>query len=131
IGYKGFSSLQQDVRAYLFDPKPATNLASTNTHRFSESIANDIKILNANMDKIEADDLQLVTETLMDSEKAVIVGYYHSFSLAHCFFYTLTCFLGNAHIDQPGPHVEFLELLPQKPCFFIFPFVRYASDKIR
>lgn len=131
IGYKGFSSLQQDVRAYLFDPKPATNLASTNTHRFSESIATDIKILNANMDKIEADDLQLVTETLMDSEKAVIVGYYHSFSLAHWFSYNLNYILGNAHLYRPETDVGLLELLPKKSCIFIFSFYRYALDTIR
>lgn len=133
IGYQGFSALQQEVRSHLFDLKQATQNKihlGTQTHRFSESIANDIKILNANMDRLDLDDLQLVTDTLMESKKAIIVGFYHSFSLAHWFSSNINYILGNAHLYRPETDVGILEMLPKDSCIVIFSFYRYALDTI-
>ncbi|WP_257348205.1 MurR/RpiR family transcriptional regulator [Pseudalkalibacillus decolorationis] len=136
IGYSGFSELQKDVRNHLLDLKQE----STNEHilenepasnNYIESLKNDISNLSSASSQVDFENMDKIVESIINSEKVIVVGYYHSFTFAHWFYFNLTYTLGNASLYRPETDAGLLDLLPKNSCIIVFSFYRYALDTIR
>ena len=134
IGYKGFSMLQNEIRKHLLklSQHQANDITeSEGTSRFIEDIKNDIRVLTKNLESLEVEGFQSIVETLMDSERIVIAGYYQSYTFAHWLLFNINYILGNASLYRPETDARVLEFLPEKSCVFVFSFYRYAVDTIK
>ncbi|MEC5423172.1 MurR/RpiR family transcriptional regulator [Virgibacillus sp. C22-A2] len=135
IGYTGYSTLQKEVRTYLLELNnesfevAADQIEATN--RYALSMQKDISNLKNNIDKLDVDQLNEFVETIINSEKVVIAGYYHSFTFAHWFSFNLNYILRNSSLYRPETDAGLLDLLPEKSCIVVFSFYRYALDTIR
>src|SRR5699024_4024685 len=72
-----------------------------------------------------------LVDTMIDSERLMIAGYYRSFTFAHWLYFNLNYVLGNATLYQSETDAGLLDLLPEKSCIVIFSFFRYALDTLR
>lgn len=96
-----------------------------------EEIKEDIKLLTKNAKKINIENAQEVVDTIINSEKIIISGYYQSYSFAHWLFFNLNYILGNTSLYRPEIDARVLEFLPKKSSVILFSFYRYALDTIR
>ncbi len=135
IGYNGFAALQKEVRQQLLYLKESAddelNTEIYQANNFVKSMRNDAKNLEKNIDGLELDKMETTVETIINSEKIIVAGYYHSFTFAHWFYFNLNYALGNASLYRPENDAGLLDLLPSKSCIVIFSFYRYALDTIR
>lgn len=135
IGYDGYSFLQQEVRKHLLDLNQDSfdelNNEEPTSYHFAESMKNDITNLKNNIEKMELENMDAIVDTIINSDKVVIAGYYHSFTFAHWFFFNLNYTLGNASLYRPENDAGLLDLLPENSCIIVFSFYRYALDTIR
>lgn len=135
IGYSGYSKLQKDVRQNLLnlnsDAKQSTGLDSIHSKKFVHSIADDISLLNQNINHIDEEGMEEAIELIINSEKVIVAGYYQSFSFAHWFSYNLNLAKGNAFLYRPENDAGFLDFWSENTCLVIFSFFRYAMDTIR
>ncbi|WP_408011457.1 MurR/RpiR family transcriptional regulator [Pseudalkalibacillus sp. A8] len=134
IGYSGYSDLQQEVRKHLLDLKQTNEIYDEDireTNSFSKSMSTDIAHIRNNMEHLEIEKMEQVVDTIINSERVVVAGYYHSFSYAHWMYFNLNYTLGNAVLYRPENDAGLLDLLPEKACIVIFSFYRYALDTIR
>ncbi|MED4017791.1 MurR/RpiR family transcriptional regulator [Sutcliffiella cohnii] len=135
IGYSGYSDLQKEVRENLlnlsrdaYHQKETENIESK---KFLHSMLDDLSLLKQNIDRIDEAAMGEAIELIIDSEKILVVGYYHSFSFAHWFSYNLNLVKGNADLYRPENDADLLDFLPENSCLIIFSFYRYALDTIR
>lgn len=133
IGYRGYSELQKEVRHHLMNLENIKDKESilTKENNFKHFIEEDVKNLKQMKNIIDVDVLNNVVEKILESEKVVVAGYYHSFSFAHWFSFNLNYILGNASLFRPESDAGVLELMPKNSCIIIFSFFRYAVDTIR
>lgn len=136
IGYSGFSALQEDVRRQLLDFNEYS-AASFNDNEDSQlgnlenNIQKDIQLFEQSLSFIEPGKYQSVIDSIINSEKIVLAGYYQSFTFAYWFYYNLNCILGNAYLYRPEIDNLLLDHLPKKACVIVFSFYRYAIDTIK
>ncbi|BAC14666.1 hypothetical protein [Oceanobacillus iheyensis HTE831] len=133
IGYRGYADLQKEVRHHLISLENSNDKknVSTKESNFEQFIEEDVKNLKQMKNIIDVDVLNDVIERILDSEKVIVAGYYHSFSFAHWFSFNLNYIVGNASLFRPESDAGILELMPKKSCIIIFSFFRYAIDTIR
>lgn len=135
LGYTGFSALQKELRQQLLylneNPNEELISESCDANSFAKNMKNDIRNLEKNIEDLESESMETTVETILDSEKVVVAGYYHSFTFAHWFYFNLNYALGNASLYRPENDAGLLDLLPKKACIVIFSFYRYALDTIR
>ncbi|GGB43705.1 SIS domain-containing protein [Virgibacillus dakarensis] len=135
IGYSGYKPLQKEIRKHLLDLNQSS-LEELNTNNYpannyTRSMVADINNLNSNINEIELENIDAFVETIIDSQKLVIAGYYHSFTFAHWLYFNLSYILGNASLYRPETDAGLLDLLPEKSCIIVFSFYRYALDTLR
>ncbi|MGO1058574.1 MurR/RpiR family transcriptional regulator [Planococcus sp. FY231025] len=135
IGYEGFSGLQKDVRNHLLLQTKDSNEAQTNEitelNHFGEHLMEDIKLLKNNIRNLDYEKFEEIVETIINSERIVIAGYYQSFTFAHWLFFNLNYTLGNASLYRPETDALVFDFLPKNSCVIVFSFSRYALDTIR
>ncbi|MGJ9457948.1 MurR/RpiR family transcriptional regulator [Oceanobacillus sp. CF4.6] len=134
IGYNGFSELQKEVRTHLLNlNQPSSEDAETESteNPYISSMRDDISNIKMNMEKMDVKAVDEAVEKIINAEKIIVAGYYHSFTFAHWFSYNLNYILGNATLYRPENDAGLLDLLPKKSCIVIFSFFRYALDTIR
>ncbi|MFS0750601.1 MurR/RpiR family transcriptional regulator [Oceanobacillus sp. 1P07AA] len=133
IGYRGYSELQKEVRHHLMNLERVNDKENvlTRDNNFKNFIDDDVKNLKQMKNIIDAEVFNNVVEKILESEKVVVAGYYHSFSFAHWFSFNLNYIVGNASLFRPESDAGILELMPEKSCIIIFSFFRYAVDTIR
>ncbi|MBN6885177.1 MurR/RpiR family transcriptional regulator [Cytobacillus horneckiae] len=135
IGYDGFSSLQDEIRKSLMtlssDASDIWTSQDNDSNFIVEEIKEDIKLLTNNAKKINIENAQEVVDTIINSEKIIISGYYQSYSFAHWLFFNLNYILGNTSLYRPEIDARVLEFLPKKSSVILFSFYRYALDTIR
>lgn len=135
VGYPGFSALQKEVRQQLLylneSPDEAFISKANDANNFVKNMKNDIRNLEKNIEDLEPENLETTVEAIIESEKVVVAGYYHSFTFAHWFYFNLSYVLGNTSLYRPENDAGLLDLLPKKACIVIFSFYRYALDTIR
>lgn len=135
IGYEGFNMLQKDVINSLVltaDNGDESSLEdSNNINLFSEHIKSDVKLLKNNMKILDIEKLETIVETILQSKRIIIAGYYQSFAFAHWLFFNLNYTLGNASLYRPETDALVFDYLPKNSCVIVFSFSRYAIDTIR
>lgn len=135
IGYKGYSLLQKDIRKHLLDLNHNALADSTKkdhtSNNFTNSLHRDINNIHKAVENVEIEQLETIVNTIINSEKVLIAGYYHSFTFAHWLYFNLNYTMGNASLYRPETDAGLLDLLPKKSCIIVFSFYRYALDTIR
>lgn len=129
IGYKGYAALQKEVRNELLHLSQATEEATEST--FHDSVEADIENLRWLHKQIDAGQLEKVTNTILQSERIVIAGYYHSYSYAHWLYFNLNYIIGNVSLFRPESDAGVLDFLPENSSLIVFSFYRYAVDTIQ
>ncbi|WP_088052297.1 MurR/RpiR family transcriptional regulator [Virgibacillus dakarensis] len=135
IGYSGYTPLQKEVRKHLLDLNQNSlrelDLKNPQNNNYVKSMIADINSLKSNINNIELENVNAFVETIIDSKKLVIAGYYHSFTFAHWLYFNLNYILGNASLYRPETDAGILDLLPKKSSIIVFSFYRYALDTLR
>jgi len=135
IGYAGYSDLQKEVRQNLLnlnhDPNQTIENNSDHSNKFRQSMVDDISLLKLNSENLDIKAIDEAIQLIINSEKVLVAGYYHSFSFAHWFSYNLNFVRGNASLYRPENDAGLLDFLPENSCVFIFSFYRYALDTIQ
>lgn len=134
IGYKGFSDLQIDVRKHIMtlnQDSIVNSLEDPIENNFSKSIQNDITLLQENIQKIDKEELEAIIETIIQSKKVIVAGYYQSFSLAYWLYFNLTYMIENAYLYRPEADFRLLDTTPKDSCIIVFTFYRYAVATIQ
>ncbi|WP_099159650.1 MurR/RpiR family transcriptional regulator [Virgibacillus ndiopensis] len=135
IGYSGYSPLQKEVRKHLLDlnhnSSEELNMESYQDNGYAESMIKDVTTIKNNIEKIEVENMDAVVKTIIESERIVIAGYYHSFTFAHWLYFNLNYITGNAALYRPETDAGLLDLLPEKSSIVVFSFYRYALDTLR
>lgn len=127
IGYKGYMELQKEVREELLHLSQTMNEGEG---RFHQSIEADIHHLRWMKKQMDTGQMERIVQNVIDSERIVVAGYYHSFSYAHWLFFNLNYILGNVLLFRPESDAGILDLLPGKSTLIVFSFYRYAVDTI-
>lgn len=132
IGYDSFSIFQKDVRSHLLTADSSDLESSSGvSNSYVKNLKKDILILNKNIKSLEDQKLEAIVDTIVNSERIVIAGYYQSHTFAHWLFFNLNYTLGNASLYRPETDALVFEFLPKKSCIIVFSFSRYALDTIR
>ncbi|MFQ3545788.1 MurR/RpiR family transcriptional regulator [Halobacillus rhizosphaerae] len=135
IEYVGFKELQKDVRKHLLDLNQNSfeteDYANNENNNYVDSMIRDINNIKKYVDEIDTEKIDAMTEEIINSDKLVIAGYYHSFTFAHWLYFNLNYILGNASLYRPETDAGLLDLLPEKSCIIVFSFYRYALDTLR
>lgn len=132
IGYPGYSDLQKELRESLldFNNSPLTSDREAE-NPFSIRMEEDLQRIKTNAQNLESDDIEKAIELIINSDKVIVAGYYHSFSFAHWLSFSLNYILGNASLYRPASDAGLFDLPPKKSCLVIFSFFRYAIDMVR
>ncbi|RYG72450.1 MurR/RpiR family transcriptional regulator [Lentibacillus cibarius] len=134
IGYTSYNILQKDVRKYLLDlnQRPIDGLEENiETNNLAESMKVDINNLKGTIEHLYLEEIENAIETIIDSERITVAGYYQSFTFAHWLYFNLNYVLGNVSLYRPENDAGILDILPKKSCVIIFSYYRYALDTIR
>ncbi|MFC4410423.1 MurR/RpiR family transcriptional regulator [Chungangia koreensis] len=135
IGYPGYTDLQKELRQSLLDlnnaPLTKTREADARQNPFSIRMEEDLHRILENAQNIEVDDLDRAIELIINSDKVIVAGYYHSFSFAHWLSFSLNYILGNASLYRPASDAGLFDLPSKNSCVIIFSFFRYAIDMVR
>ena len=133
IGYDSFSSFQKDVRSHLLtaDSSITEEPKGESANSFVDHLKKDILLLNKNINALETQKFEATVETILNSDRIVIAGYYQSYTFAHWLFFNLNYTLGNASLYRPETDALVFDFLPKKSCVIVFSFSRYALDTIR
>ncbi|WP_188455799.1 MurR/RpiR family transcriptional regulator [Virgibacillus oceani] len=135
IGYSGYSPLQKEVRKHLLDlsqhSNEELNKENYRDNHYAESMITDVTTIKHNIEKADTKTMDAIVETITNSDKIVIAGYYHSFTFAHWLYFNLNYITGNAALYRPETDAGLLDLLPEKSSIIVFSFYRYALDTLR
>lgn len=134
IGYPGFSDLQKELRQNLLNlnqdiGKSEEHLPSL--HRVAARMAEDIPRIKTNVEELDPAAMEQAIETIIDSERVIVAGYYHSFSFAHWLSFNLNYILGNACLYRPETDPFLPMASDQKTSIVLFSFFRYAAEITR
>ncbi|KGX86350.1 MurR/RpiR family transcriptional regulator [Pontibacillus litoralis] len=129
IGYSGYRALQQEVHHHLLNSYQAPELNTQSP--YEHSMQTDLLLLQNTISQLDGALLQQFADTILSKEKVLIVGYYHSFTLAHWLYFNLNLTIGNAELYRPEVDTGLLNHLSDKGCVLVISFYRYAMETIR
>ncbi|GIO24217.1 MurR/RpiR family transcriptional regulator [Oceanobacillus sp. J11TS1] len=129
IGYRGYAELQKEVRNNLLNLSQSADEKPFST--FHDSIEADIENLRRLQKHLDTEQLEKVVNTILQSERIVVAGFYHSFSYAHWLYFNLNYIIGNVSLFRPESDAGVLDFLPAKSALIVFSFYRYAVDTIQ
>ena len=133
IGYEGFRNLQSEVRFNVLNLEESSlkDFSKDETSNpYSKSIQTDMNIIKENLDIIEFSKLDAIVDAIINSEKIVVAGYYHSFTFAHWLNFNLNYIIDNASLYRPETDSTLIMRLQENSVLIVFSFYRYAVDTI-
>ncbi|MYL58788.1 SIS domain-containing protein [Virgibacillus halodenitrificans] len=131
IGYVGYNDFQKDVRNYMLAPNKWAGEKGERDSTFAERMQLDISNLHYTVENLDNELLDNVVDTLINSSKIIVAGYYQSFSYAHWLSFNLSYILHDVVLYRPENDAGMLDMLPKEACIVIFSYYRYALDTIR
>jgi DNA-binding MurR/RpiR family transcriptional regulator len=131
IGYAGYGELQKDVQQSLLSLKPPKrDNGNEQVNSFERIMQSDEKNIHQASLNIDWDVAKQIVDCLVQSKSTSIVGYYHSFSYAHWFYFLLHHLIDNTSLYRPETDIGFTKK-GKDHTIIIFSYYRYALEGIR
>ncbi|MEX2104326.1 MAG: MurR/RpiR family transcriptional regulator, partial [Bacilli bacterium] len=140
LEYRGFSQLQKDIQAYLFNSKSSLqayqkeNQEIENEPKFFERVMlRDQNNIIRTIAHLNEEDFQLAVKKLSDSDNIIVSGMRTSYAMAHWFTFTMDVLRGNTRMFRPYSDdlILYLTSVNENSVFVAFSFHRYALETIR
>ncbi|XXM72396.1 MurR/RpiR family transcriptional regulator [Lysinibacillus sphaericus] len=131
IGYSGYGELQKDVQQSLLSLKPTRRESNPEeANSFMRIMQMDEENIHHASESIDWKAAQDIIDCLAETQSTSVVGYYHSFSYAHWFYFLLHHLIDNTSLYRPETDIGFTK--PGKEhTVIIFSYYRYALESIR
>lgn len=133
LGYKGFKDFQKDVQLNLLNINTEQNNYEINDDNSTEllnSMKMDLMHIQKNMDLIDENLIKQITDTIINADRRMIVGYYHSFTFAHWLYINLRHYIDDTTLYRAEDDIDLIENLPDNSLLIIFSFFRYSKNSI-
>lgn len=131
IGYAGYGELQKDVQQSLLSLKPPKrNNGHDQVNSFERIMQLDEENIHHASLNVDWAVAKQIVDCLVQSKSTTIVGYYHSFSYAHWFYFLLHHLLDNTSLYRPETDIGFTNK-GSDHTVIIFSYYRYALEGIR
>ncbi|NQD66273.1 MurR/RpiR family transcriptional regulator [Bacillus haikouensis] len=131
IGYAGYGELQKDVQQSLLSLKtPNRDIGHEQVNSFERIMQSDKENIHQASLNIDWKVASQIVDCLVQSKSTSIVGYYHSFSYAHWFYFLLHHLIDDTSLYRPETDIGFTKK-GSDHTVIIFSYYRYALEGIR
>lgn len=133
LGYKGFKDFQKEVQLSLLNvniDQSSYEISDDRSTELLNSMKMDLVHIQKNMELIDEHLVKQIIEAIINADRRMIVGYYHSFTFAHWLYINLRHYIDNTMLYRAEDDIDLIEDLPENSLLIIFSFFRYSRSSI-